>query len=77
MAIHSVRIKNLCAAFEKGVQEKDKNKAADMLWAAWGDLWKLLGEEGIRSAEVAKEKINWQFGNWANDTDDALDRAKR
>ncbi len=77
MAIHSLRIENLCAAFEEGVQEKDKNKAADMLWAAWGDLWKLLGEEGIRSAEVAEEKINWQFGNWANDTDEALDRAKR
>jgi len=38
MAIQSVRIKNLCAAFKEGVQEKDKNKAADMLWAAWGEL---------------------------------------
>lgn len=77
MAIDKARIASFCAAFEEGVREVDVQKSADLLWVAWGELWKLLGEEGIRSAEVAEKKIDWQFGNWANDTDEALNNAQR
>ena len=77
MAIDQTRISGICAAFKEGALEKDVFKAADLYWAAWTDLWKILGEEGIRSAKVAENKIDWQFGNWANDTDDALNIAKR
>jgi tetratricopeptide (TPR) repeat protein len=71
------RIAGIREAFTLFSSAEDAQKTADRLWAAWIDLWGVLTEEGIRSEKVAKKQIDWQFGNWANDVDDALNRAKR
>lgn len=77
MSIDQKRISQISAACDKGVLEKDKQKAAEILFAAWLKLLKILNEEGIASQKDAEEKIDWQFGNWINDIDEALFNAKR
>ena len=77
MAIDQTWLAGVCAAFEDGVRERDFQKAADILWPVWTDLWRVVTQEGIRSEKEAIKRIHWQFGNWANDTNDALGNARR
>lgn len=62
-------------AFLPGLPENDET--ADKALTAWNLLWKLMERENNFSEKLGSSVLDWQVGNWANDTANLLYNVKR
>lgn len=46
----------------------ENNEKADKALKAWNLLWKLMERENNFSNQLGSDVLDWQIGNWANDT---------
>lgn len=44
------------------------DEAADKVLEAWNQLWELMKRENNFSNQLGSSVLDWQIGNWANDT---------
>lgn len=61
-------------AFDPSLTEEQQ---AERSFKAWNMLYALMERENNFSERLGIESIDWQIGNWANDTTMALHNAKR
>lgn len=55
----------------------ENDETADKALVAWNLLWKLMERENNFSEQLGSSVLDWQIGNWANDTTDLLHNARR
>lgn len=61
-------------AFDSRLTEEQQ---AEPALKAWDRLFSLMERENNYSSKLGRETIDWQIGNWANDTTMVLHNAKR
>lgn len=55
----------------------ENDETADKALTAWNLLWNLMERENNFSKQLGSSELDWQIGNWANDTTDLLHNARR
>lgn len=55
----------------------ENDETADKALAAWNQLWKLMERENNFPNQLGSNVLDWQIGDWANDTTMLLQNTKR
>lgn len=79
MAITEIDEKRVEAAFIMAfLPDLPKNdETADKALEAWNLLWELMERENNFSNQLGSDVLDWQIGNWANDTTILLQNTRR
>ena len=75
MSISNQEAKYLDVAFKEALENYNKEQskeAAMQVKAAWDSLLELMLRENNLSDCLGNDTTDWQIGNWANDTEEAL-----